>query len=259
MQRIEEDGLFFYVSGLLDFPRLKHGVTTRLGGVSPAPFDSLNLGSTVGDDPGNVQENWRRTQAALGLAPGSTVDARQAQANRVARVTEGERGTRIAEVDALITDEPGIPLLLRFADCVPILLYDRKRNSIGIAHAGWRGTVGRVVTNTVVAMQEAFGTESRDLSACICPSIGPCCYEIGPDVQARVEQAFPDASSLLVRRNGSVHLDLWEANARQLRELGVGEIEVAAICTSDHTDEWYSWRREKARTGRFAAVISLDD
>ena len=180
------------------------------------------------------------------------------QANQVARVTAAQRGTRIPHVDALITNAPGVPLLLQFADCVPILFYDRRQSAIGIAHAGWRGTVGKVATHTVRALGEAFGSQARDLVACIGPSIGPCCYTIGADVQTRVREAFPHADALLTRPNGAIHFDLWEANARQLRELGVGEVEVAKICTADHTEDWYSWRREQGHTGRFAALIALD-
>ncbi len=259
MQRIQKGATVFYLSEVLQpFSNLTQAVTTRHGGVSLAPFNTLNLGSTVGDDPANVRENWQRLHQALDLDPQSTVDARQAQAAQVARVGAEQRGTRISNVDALMTDAPGVPLLLRFADCVPILFYDRRHRAVAIAHAGWRGTVGKVVTNTVRAMGEAFGTEPGDLAACICPSIGPCCYEIGADVQAHIREAFPEATDLLIRHNGSVHFDLWEANARQLRELGVGEIEVAGICTADHTEDLYSWRREQAHTGRFAALIALN-
>ncbi len=258
MRRIERKQAVFYESeALAAYPNVVHAVTTRHGGVSPAPFNTMNLGGTVGDEPANVRENLLRMHVALALDPRATVDARQAQADRVARITADERGTRIQNVDGLITNMPGIPLMLRFADCVPILFYDPVHRAIGIAHAGWRGTVGKVVTHTVEAMCEAFGTAPKDLVACVCPSIGPCCYEIGGDVRQRVEETFPEASHLLLRQNGSVHLDLWEANAHQLRSLGVGQIEVAGLCTSDRTDEWYSWRREKGHTGRFAAIIAL--
>ncbi len=242
---------------MLAFPEVVQGVTTRHGGVSPAPFDSLNLSSAVGDQAANVHENWMRLHRALELDERATVDARQAQADQVARVTAGLRGHRMMNVDGLITDIPGIPLMLRFADCVPVLFYDPKHRAIGLAHAGWRGTVGKVVTHTVQAMGAAFGTEPRDLVACIGPSIGPCCYEIGADLQAKVEAAFPGEFPSLLRCNGSVHLDLWEANALQLRSMGIGKIEVAGICTSDCTGDLYSWRREHGNTGRFAAIIAL--
>lgn len=258
MLRKQLNGTVFYQSErFLQFPNLTHGVTTRHGGTSPAPFDTMNLGGHVGDAPERVQENLVRVHTALGLERAATVDAAQAQADRVAHVTANERGTRIQGVDGLITNERGITLMLRFADCVPILLYDPVRRAIGIAHAGWRGTVSKVVTNTILAMQDTFGTHAPDLIACIGPSIGPCCYEIGGDVRARVETAFPEISAKLLPQNGATHLDLWQANAMQLRGLGVQDIEIAAVCTSDHTGDFFSWRRENATTGRFAALIAL--
>ncbi len=258
VQRNEIQGTVIYQSELLTrFSNVVHGITTRHGGTSPAPFASLNLSTHVGDDAANVEENIERVRRALELPRGAIVDARQAQADRVARVTRAERGTRLSGVDGLITNEPGIPLLLRFADCAPILLYDPARRAIGVAHAGWRGAVAKVLTNTVNAMRDAFGTAPRELIACIGPSIGPCCYEIGADVQERARRAFPDAPAVLVQNKGAVHLDLWHANAAQLRALGVEQIQVAGICTADHTHDFYSWRRENARTGRFAALIAL--
>lgn len=258
MQRNEINGTVFYQSAeFLKFPHIAHGVTTRHGGTSPAPFDTLNLSSHVGDEVARVNENLNRVHAALGLERAATVDANQAQADQVARVTRAERGTRIQGVDGLITNVRGIPLLLRFADCVPILFYDPAHHAIGLAHAGWRGTVGKVVTNTLNAMRDTFDTRPDDLLACIGPSIGPCCYEIGADVRRRVETAFPDTHELLLRKNGTTHLNLWESNAVQLRALGVRNVEIAGVCTADHTHDFYSWRRENAATGRFAALIAL--
>jgi purine-nucleoside/S-methyl-5'-thioadenosine phosphorylase / adenosine deaminase len=259
VRRVQEGGIVFYQpEAMARFSGLRQAVATRHGGVSPAPFDSLNLGASVGDDRANVGENLLRLHQALDLDARSTVDARQAQAGEVALVAESERGARIPDVDALITNVRGIPLMLRFADCVPILLYDPVHRAIGLAHAGWRGTVAKVAVHTVRAMADAFDTEPGDLYACVGPSIGPCCYQIGADVVAQVDKAFPEPNDVLIRRNGSLYFDLWNANARLLRELGVGEVEVAAICTADHTEDFYSWRRENARTGRFAAVMSLE-
>lgn len=258
MQRNEMNGVVFYQSDkLLEYSGLIHAVTTRHGGVSPAPFDSLNLSAHVGDDAAHVQENLNRLHRALGLERSATVDASQAQADQVAIVTENERGTRIKGVDGLITNIRGIPLMLRFADCVPILLYDPVHAAIGIAHAGWRGTVAKVLSNTVRTMGETFQTGPQDLIVCIGPSIGPCCYEIGADVESKVQAAYPDTYPLLLSNNGSTHLNLWQANAVQLQALGVEQIEIGGVCTSDHTDDFYSWRREHANTGRFAALIAL--
>lgn len=258
MLRNALNGTVVYQSAYLSaIPGVIHAVSTRHGGVSPAPFHSMNLSAHVGDDPENVRENLERLHTALGLERQATVDASQAQADRVAQVTLDQRGTRISGVDGLITNVPGLPLMLRFADCVPILLYDPAQRAIGIAHAGWRGTVSHVLTNTVNAMSQAFGTHPQDLVACIGPSIGPCCYEIGADVETRVNEAFPGSASLLLHKNGSLHLDLWQANAVQLKALGVRQIDVSAVCTFEHTGDFFSWRRENARTGRFGALIAL--
>jgi YfiH family protein len=258
MERNEQNGVVLYQSQkLLEFPKVVHAVTTRHGGVSPAPFDSLNLSAHVGDDPACVDENLNRLHRALGLERAATVDASQAQADQVAHVTASERGTRLKGIDGLITNQRGIPLMLRFADCVPILLYDPTHLAIGIAHAGWRGTVSKVLTNTVNAMRDTFGTQPSALIACIGPSIGPCCYEIGADVRQKVEHAFPDTYELLLHKNGSTHLNLWQTNAVQLHALGVTQIEIAGVCTADHTNDFYSWRREHANTGRFGALIAL--
>ena len=238
---------------------LVHAISTRHGGVSPAPFDTLNLSTAVGDVEANAHENLARLHHTLDRDPRATVDAKQAQADQVAMITARERGTRIANVDALITNQPGVNLLLRFADCVPILFYDPAHHAIGIAHAGWRGTVMKIATNTVNALRDAFGTRPRYLIVGIAPSICPCCYRVGDDVIARVRDAFANADELLIAQNGAIHFDLWQANASQLRALGVEQIEIAQICTAHRTDDFFSWRAEKGNTGRFGAVIGIRD
>ena len=259
MQRKNDNALIYYTfDSLNDSGSIVHAISTRHGGVSPAPFDTLNLSRHVGDDAENVATNLQRLNTALGIDSSAVVDASQAQADRVAMVGAEQRGTRIKEVDALMTNTPGVPLLLRFADCVPILFFDPVHRAIAVAHAGWRGTVLKITTKTVQAMVDAFDTRPHDLIACIAPSIGPCCYRIGDDVIARVRDAFDMSDELLIpQTGGGAHLDLWQANAQQLRALGVEQIEIANICTADHTNDFYSWRAEKANTGRFGAIISI--
>ena len=252
--------VYYTFDSLRDSGALIHAISTRHGGVSPAPFDTLNLSRTTGDEKTNVTTNIQRLHDALGLDATSTISASQAQADRVAVVGTAQRGTIIRDVDALLTNEPRIPLMLRYADCVPIFFFDPVRRAIGLAHAGWRGTVSKIATKAARAMFDAFSTQPRDLIACIAPSIGPCCYRIGEDVTAQVRAAFVDADELLISQpDGSMHFDLWQANARQLRALGVERIEIAEICTADHIDDLYSWRAEHAKTGRFGAIIALSD
>ena len=259
MRRETRGELAYYTfESLTDSDTVTHAISTRHGGVSPAPFDTLNLSHTAGDEEANVATNLQRLHDALALDARATVSAGQAQADRVAVVGAAQRGSILRGVDALLTNEPGVPLMLRYADCVPILFFDPAHRAIGVAHAGWRGTVGKVATNAARAMFDGFDTRPRELVACVAPAIGPCCYRIGEDVIAQVRAAFDDADELLrLQPDGSAHFDLWQANARQLRDLGVEQIEIAGICTADHTEDFYSWRAEKANTGRFGAIISI--
>jgi len=162
------------------------------------------------------------------------------------------------KADAIITDNPGVTLFMRFADCVPILLYDPSRRAVGIAHAGWQGTLKGVAAETVRSMQSAFGSRPDEILAGIGPSIGPDHYEIGPDVIARVRETFDgDARSLLLADGERTHFDLWAANWLLLERAGVRGVEVAGLCTACHTRDWYSHRAEEGRTGRFGALIAL--
>ncbi|MBI4788636.1 MAG: peptidoglycan editing factor PgeF [Chloroflexi bacterium] len=256
MQRNTNGTLAYYTFDSLP-DSVIHSISTRHGGVSLAPFHTLNLSRAVGDDPENVATNIERWHAAFSLDASSTVKASQAQADRVVAVGEEHRGTVVVDVDALLTNARRVPLMLRFADCVPILFFDPVRQAIGIAHAGWRGAVLKIVTQAARTMFDAFGTRPRDLIACIGPSIGPCCYRVGDDVSARVRAAYAESDQLLIRRDGATYFDLWQANASQLRALGVEQIEIAGICTAEHTDDFYSARAENHRTGRFGVLIAL--
>jgi purine-nucleoside/S-methyl-5'-thioadenosine phosphorylase / adenosine deaminase len=163
------------------------------------------------------------------------------------------------KADALITNKHDVTLLMRFADCVPIFLYDPVKQVIGIAHAGWMGTVKKIGLKTVQKMETVFGVNPGDVLAGIGPSIGPNEYEIGDDVIEAVRVAFPDdvEDLLLKKQNGSVHLDLWSANRLALIEAGVARIEIAGISTAAHTDDWFSHRAENGKTGRMGALIAL--
>ncbi len=257
MQRHVTNGVCYYTFDCLkDSGTVVHAISTRHGGISPAPFQTLNLSRTVGDDPRNVACNIERLHATLGLDVWAMITASQAQADRVAIVGTPQRGSRIVDVDALLTDEPGVPLMLRYADCVPILLYDPVHRAIGVVHAGWRGTVARVASKAARIMFDRYDTHPYDLIACIGPSIGPCCYVVQQDVIDQVRAAFAQPDDLLVQQNGETHLDLWRANEQQLRDLGLNAIEVARLCTADHTSDFYS-ARAGGKTGRFGAVIAL--
>ena len=238
-------------------PEFRHVVLTRLGGVSELPFASLNLGGTVGDAPAAVQENLRRVRALWNLTPEQVVSPHQVHGQRVTHVTRADGGQIIPESDALMTDEPGVALLLRFADCVPVLFYDRARHVAALAHAGWRGVAAGIVPATVQALGEAFGSRPEDLWAGIGPAIGPEHYEVGVDVVQAVLATLPQGAQVAQQTNGAWQLDLPGAAAAQLAAAGVAHIVASGINTAARTDEWYSHRAEQGRTGRFGVLVML--
>jgi polyphenol oxidase len=238
---------------------LTHAIFTRQGGVSPAPWDELNLGSTVGDDLERVRENRRLALETLGRDPASVYDVWQVHGVEVA-IAEAPRAPEAPhlQADAILTDRPGLTLMMRFADCVPILLHDPVRKVVGIAHAGWMGTVRGTVRFTVEAMQKRYCSSPVDIRAAIGPSIGPDHYEVSPDVVMQVRQTYgSDAERLLLVNADHIKLDQWAANRLLLERAGVRHIEVAELCTACHTEDWYSHRAENGRTGRFGTIIAL--
>ena len=271
----EHEGLrFFYFESLKD-AGLVHGVFTREGGVSPAPWGSLNAGSRVGDAPGRVAENLARAALALGRDPASLVGVRQVHGNEtclvnsspVAESVDGrltawdhENEAALPAADAVITQNPSTTLMMRFADCVPILLFDPVRRAAGIAHAGWRGTVSRVARSAVRGMEAAFGSAPGDLQAGIGPSICQAHYQVGPEVVSAVRSAFgASAEKILQPSEDRALLDLWESNRLVLEQAGVARIEIARECTVERGDLWYSHRAENGQTGRFAVLAGLEE
>jgi YfiH family protein len=244
-----------------------HAVSTRSGGVSRGPFESLNLGLHVGDDTAAVLENRQRLCEAVGVELDSLVVGAQVLGNAVAWATEADRGrgardqaTALPDTDALITDSPGVTLTGFSADCPLVALVAPTRRAIGLAHASRRGTLGGVARRTVEAMERLLGCHPADLHAAISPSIGGCCYEVGEDVAAEARRALPEGDRFLQRRDGSLWLDLWAANAAQLAEAGVprDRIEVSGVCTRCRADEFFSYRAARGPTGRFALLLAIE-
>lgn len=245
------------------FPvQVVHAVFTRQGGLSPHPWDSLNVGGTVGDERSRVRENRFRAFGALGRDPASMFDVWQVHsADVVLANAPHPRSENPPEfkADAIITDNPAVTLFMRFADCTPVLLYDPRKRAVGIVHAGWLGTTRRAAGQAVKAMQAAFGSKPADILAAIGPAIGPDHYEVGADVEEHVRYAFGREADALLRSNQGPkpHFDLWAANELVLRQAGVEQIQVAGLCTACHPEDWYSHRAQKGKTGRFGALIAL--
>jgi YfiH family protein len=231
---------------LAGFP---HGFTTRLGGVSAAPFDELNLGGLVGDDPARVAENWRRLEAATGLA-----FARVRQVHGARAVLANAPSGPGEEADAVLSATAGLAACVSAADCVPLLLADPAGGSVAAVHAGWRGTIGRAASAGVAALA-GRGARPGDLLAALGPAIGPCCYEVSADLADRFRAELgPEA----VRAGPRPRIDLWAANRIRLVEAGMRpeRIEVLARCTACEPPLFFSHRRDRGRTGRQAAFIA---
>jgi len=260
------NGVWFGTFAHFDYLNLKHGVSTRLGGLSRPPFASLNLGLKSGDDPEVVKLNRKLFCQAVGVPPACVVTTQQVHGDSIHVVEKKDAGrgvdsyeTAIAATDALITAEPGIPLMLFFADCVPVLMYDPTQRVVAISHAGWKGTVAKIAAKTVGVMQAKFGTRPADCVIAIGPSIGPDSYEVDQPVIDELQAAFPWWEELVVRRGDRWLLDLWQANRRQLEEIGVDgrNIEVSGVCTQCNPELFYSHRGENGTTGRMGAIIML--
>ena len=257
----EKNGLRYFTFN--NFPEtITHAIFTRQGGVSPAPWDSLNMGGTVGDDSANVRANRIRAFTALGRDPESLFDVWQVHGINVA-FGDHPRDWNIPETkaDIIFTDNPKVTLFMRFADCTPLLFHDASRGVVGLAHAGWMGTVQGVATAAVKAMGERYGSLPKDIHAAIGPSIGVDHYEVGENVVSQVRENFGVEAEALLPENSSSkrHFDLWKANHLQLKQVGVKQVEVAELCTVCHPTDWFSHRGENGKTGRFGALIALKE
>jgi hypothetical protein len=254
-----QDGLRYLTFDI--FPNsVLHAVFTRQGGVSPAPWESLNVGGGIGDDPDRVRENRYRSFAALGRTRESIFDVWQVHsADAVYAAAPRPLEEPYRKADIILTDHPEVTLFMRFADCVPLLFHDPRRGVAALAHAGWLGTVRGAARAAVQAMQSYCGSHPADILAAIGPSIGRDHYQVGPDVVQQVRNSFgQQADALLFPINGSLHFDLWAANRLLLEAAGVTKIQTAEICTACNLQDWFSHRAEQGRAGRFGVLMALN-
>lgn len=238
---------------------IPHGITTRQGGVSKEPYHSLNLGDHVGDLSGAVAANRAKLGAALGDMRRHRVFARQVHGGKVHQVTDLPSPDEAPpEADALITDRSDVFLALCFADCMPVLFFDPIHRAVGVAHGGWRGLEAGILRNTVHAMAEAFGTNPATLQAAIGPHIGVCCYAVGPEVT----EPFRDVPrAIRVDEEGRTFLNLLRVARHGLDGAGLNPeyVNISAPCTSCFVETYFSHRAESGQTGRFAAMIGLEE
>ncbi|GAB7387648.1 peptidoglycan editing factor PgeF [Bacillaceae bacterium] len=261
------DGMLYIRSWMEKDPHVVAGFTTRRGGCSEPPFHGLNCALHVGDDPEKVRKNRETVCRRAGFPFEGWTCAEQVHGSKIREVTREERGAgrlgqgeAIAGTDGLYTRERGIFLTSFYADCVPLYFYDPLRRIVGIAHAGWRGTVAGIGPRMVQEWWERFGSRPEQIRVAIGPSIAGCCYEVDALVADPVRRFVPGWQEVLIpKENGKYMLDLRKANGNLLQKAGIRQehIEISTYCTSCRNDLFFSYRKEKGRTGRMAAFVAL--
>lgn len=247
---------------------VRHGFSTKLGGVSQGSCATMNLSFERGDDPKAVRENYRRIASSIGFSVDDLVFSKQTHTTNIRLVTEKDRGAGYSrpvgytDVDGLITNIPNLVLTTFYADCVPLYFVDPARRVIALVHSGWRGTVGKIGDKAVRMMREHFGSDPADILAAVGPSIGQECYEVSRDVVDAFRDEFTEAqmSELAEQKeNGKYQLDLWKANQIILREAGIRKehLFTAGICTCCQKDWLFSHRATNGKRGNLAAFLEL--
>lgn len=287
--KINQEMAYFTFAGLEQTGIVEHFFSTRCGGVSSDYLYSLNFSYSQGDTRENVDENYRRAAAHLGMTIDDIVCSQQTHTTNVRKVTAADRGKGVvrerdyADVDGLITNEKGIILATFYADCVPLFIVDPVNRAIGLSHSGWRGTVGKMGQVTLDKMRSEYGTEPGQVRVAIAPSICQSCYEVSEDVAMSFEKAFgrddsrgmaeeylaryqsdytqEDIDNCLMyqKENGKYQLNLWYANFRVFRDAGVPDqnIEVTDVCTCCNPELLFSHRASKGKRGNLGAFMML--
>lgn len=257
---------FFQSDGMNAAGGVAHGFSARLGGVSEGMWESLNLGPSRGDDPDHVRENYRRFFAAIGADGKQLAMTNQVHGGVVRTVTTADLRTDpydkpAYEADGLMTDLPGVALVIYSADCIPILFYDPVRRVIAAVHAGWRGTAAGIAAAAVERMRDVYGCDPKDILAAIGPGIGPDCFETHEDVPNAMTAALSTAvlCHIRIKENGKFAVDLKNINAMRLEQAGLeaDHIAVSSLCTACHPELFWSHRKLGTNRGSMAAAIQL--
>lgn len=269
MRLVEKNGVpYFVFKNLENTGLVRHGFSTRLGGVSEGFLSSMNLSFTRGDDPEKVRENFRRMGTAIGFETKDLVLSDQTHTANVRRVMEADRGKGFdkekdyTDTDGLITNVPGLMLVTIYADCVPLYFVDPVHKAIGLSHSGWKGTVHRMGKVTLERMTEEFGTRPEDVQAAIGPSICQDCYEVSEDVAEAFMNEFADHQDdqLVYRKdNGKYQLNLWRANELVLLEAGIRPkyLTITNVCTCCNHELLFSHRASHGQRGNLGAFLGL--
>lgn len=268
MTELTEDKVILGFEQLCSIPNISHFITTRKGGCSEDTFASFNCAPFSGDDPEKVKRNQEMLCAKVGIKPQQLVIPFQTHGNTIRAIdpfyvslSQEEQQRRLHGVDALITDIPGYCLCVSTADCVPVLLFDTVNKAIAVIHAGWRGTVAKIVKQTLDFMDNTYNTDAKDVLAAIGPSISFDAFEVGEEVYSAFLKIGYDMTKISSWNENTQkhHIDLWEANRIQLTEAGVlpDNIEVSGICTYEQHERFFSARRLGTKSGRVLSGIML--
>ena len=266
---VKNDVPFLTYKALEELPFITHAFSTRLGGVSTGEFSTMNLAFNRGDNPDNVTENYKRLCKAAGFSFDSLVASAQDHRTFVRKVTENDCGIGISKpreiqsVDALVTDRPGVTLVTYYADCTPIFFVDKAKKIIALAHAGWRGTVGKICEQVVHIMKNDYNSSPADIVCCIGPAISKCCYEIDEDCFKH----FADIPELDLEKimtpkeNGKYMADLLEANRQILLHSGIKSenITVSDVCTKCNSNLLWSHRATNGHRGTMSAFMCINE
>lgn len=241
---------------------VRHGFSTRLGGVSTGHCATMNISTTRGDDPAAVEENRRRIAKAIGVRAEDMTYTNQTHTTNVAVVEAKDRGKRFMETDGMVTNVPEICLVTFYADCVPLFFVDPVHRAIGLSHSGWRGTVGKMGKVTIERMREEYGTDPAQVVAAVGPSICQDCYEVSVDVIEKFRENFDKdlwPELFYEKADRKYQLNLWRANQAVLTEAGVqGEnIAVTNLCTHCNPDILFSHRSTGTARGNLSAFLAL--
>ena len=273
MRLVEKNGVpYFVFKNLENTGLVRHGFSTRLGGVSEGCLSSMNLSFTRGDDPEKVRENFRRMGMAIGFETKDLVLSDQTHTTNVRLVTEADRGKGFdrerdyTDVDGLITDTPGLMLVTIYADCVPLYFVDPVHKAVGLSHSGWKGTVAGIGEVTVQKMQE-MGCTLSDIEVLIGPSICQSCYEVSGDVAEQFLEKYPQEEASQIVTEGRVtdegeqkyQLDLWAANWFLLKKAGIlpEHIHLSGVCTCCNSTLLYSHRASHGKRGNLNGFIRI--
>ena len=265
----EQNGVVYYTFPSFDaVPFVRHGFSTRLGGVSTGIFESMNLSYTRGDEAAAVRENFDRFCRAVGVDSENAVVSAQEHHTVIYNATAADRGRGVtrergyADIDGLLTDEPNVVLFTQYADCVPLLFVDPVRRVVGTSHAGWRGTAAQIGAVTVERMCADYGCRREDILAAIAPSIGPCCFEVDAPVITEFQKlSLFDEGCYQPVSEDKMLINLWEVNRRTLVRVGVRpeHITVTDLCTKCHPDVFWSHRVTGGQRGSLAACIAIHE